>query len=194
MHTCVMNGRVTVLFLLAAAIGTPSAASAQASTAVRCFYAALNAHDFRAMVACYSPDAVTVRGAERHPVDFEASRGYREFEAQTNARFHFDLESESDSVADTVLHEESDFLRALGLTSVTADWRYVVRRGVIAEEHHTRADSAYGPRYREFVAWARREQSPQWQSVIDGAGNVVFNGATARSLVALASAWSARQR
>jgi ketosteroid isomerase-like protein len=189
-----VNLRVSLVLLLATVTTTPDSAGAQASAAVRCFYAALNAHDYPAMRACYSPDAVTVRGSARHPVDFDASRGYREFEAVTRARFWFDLESESDSVAETVLHEESDFLRALGLTSVTADWRYVVRRGLIVEEHHTRADSAYGPRFREFVAWGRRDQPPEWVSVIDGAGNVVFNGATASALVSLAQRWSSSRR
>ena len=189
-----MNTRDTILLALCAVAASPSATSAQASAAVRCYYAALNTHDFHAMMACYSATAVTVHGSAKTPVDFEASRGYREFEAETHARFWFDLRSESDSTADTVLHEESDFLRALGLTSVTADWFYVVRGGVIVEEHHTRADSAYAPRYRAFVAWGRQNQPPEWQSVIDGSGNVVFNGATARPLVALALAWSAGRR
>jgi ketosteroid isomerase-like protein len=188
-----MDHRVA-LFLIVVATGAPSVAAAQASSVVRCYYAALNAHDFQAMMACYSPTAVTVRGSTRQPVDFEASRGYRAFEAATHARFSFDLKSESDSTADTVLHEESDFLRALGLTSVTADWFYVVRQGVIVEEHHTRADSLYGPKFRQFVAWGRREQPPEWQTVIDGAGNVVFNATTANALVALAQRWTAIRR
>ena len=189
-----MNVRATILLVLSATATAPGTARAQASNALRCYYAALNAHDFPAMMACYSPNAVTVRGSARHPVDFEASRGYREFEAETHARFWFDLKSESDSTADTVLHEESDFLRALDLTSVTADWMYAVRGGVIVEEHHTRADSAYAPRFREFVAWGRRNQPPEWQSVIDASGNVVFNRATARALVTLARAWSVSRR
>jgi ketosteroid isomerase-like protein len=189
-----MDHRVKLLLIVATTTGTPRVATAQASGAVRCYYAALNAHDFQAMMSCYSPAAVTVRGSTRQPVDFEASRGYRQFEAATHARFYFDLKSESDTTADTVLHEESDFLRALGLTSVTADWFYVVRRGVIVEEHHTRADSLYGPKFREFVAWARREQLPEWQNVIDPAGNVVFNGVTAKTLVALARRWASVRR
>ena len=84
--------------------------------------------------------------------------------------------------------------RALGLTSVVADWLYVVRGGVIVEEHHTRADSAYAPRFRALVAWGRQNQPPGWQSVIDGSGNVVFNGTTASTLVALARAWSISRR
>ena len=95
-----MDLRVKLLLILAATTTTPSVAFSQASGAVRCYYAALNAHDFPATMACYSPTAVTVRGSARQPVDFEASRGYRQFEAETHARFFFDLKSESDTTAD----------------------------------------------------------------------------------------------
>jgi hypothetical protein len=180
-----------VVAVLLGATGMPKAAGAQAVEPVRCFFAALNAHDFEAMTKCYAPSAVTVRSGTRVPVDFSASRGYREFEAATDARFRFDLRSSTDSTADIVLHEESSFLRALGLTEVTADWRYVVRNGVIVEEHHLRPDSAYAVRYRQFVAWGRSEQPSLWASVIDQNGNVIFNGVTGRTLVALALQWGA---
>lgn len=162
--------------------------------AVRCFFASLNAHDYEAMRKCYATSPVTVRNGARTPVNFDASRGYREFEAATEARFSFDLKSSSDTTADVVLHEESDFLGALGLAEVTADWRYVVRDGVIVEEHHLRADSAYAVRFREFVRWGRANQPPLWSSVLDTDGNVRFNGTTARALVALGRQWTESRR
>jgi ketosteroid isomerase-like protein len=184
----------SLFVLLCLSAATPAAANAQATAPVRCFFDALNAHDFQAMTACYAPSAVTVRRGNRFPVDFAASRGYREFEAVTNARFHFDVRSETDSIADIVLHEESDFLRALGLAEVTADWRYLVRGAAIVEEHHTRADSAYAVRFREFVAWGHSSQPALWTSVLDGNGNVAFTAATANALVTLARQWSSRRQ
>jgi ketosteroid isomerase-like protein len=186
--------RPTLAGLMFVLAGAPSVVRAQAVEPVRCFFASLNAHDFQAMMTCYAPSAVTVRRGRRFPVDFDASRGYREFDAKTRAKFYFDVRSANDSIAEIVLHEENDFLRALGLAEVTADWRYVVRGGVIAEEHHTRADSAFAARFREFVEWGRATQPSRWASVLDGVGNVVFNGATADALVALGQQWSKSQR
>jgi hypothetical protein len=92
---------------------------------------------------CYAPSAVAVRNDTRHAIDWEAEEGYRAFDAVVGSVFRFTVLATRGDTVDTELTERNDFLDALGIPLVRARWRYVVRRGLIAEEHHLVADSTF---------------------------------------------------
>ena len=158
--------------------------------AAACLISAWNAYDSEAARRCYTAHAVAVRGGQRIAIDWEAERGYRAFDAVAHSRFQFEIAAATDSTVEIVLHEQNEFLQALGLSGVTARWYYLVAGDLIAAEQHLQADSAFARVFREFTAWGRRSHPEGWTDVVDHSGDVVFSGSSAPLLIKLALKWA----
>jgi len=167
--------------------------SPEPHTAVTCLGSAWNAHDAGASRMCYAPSAVAVRNDSRHAIDWEAEEGYRAFDAVVGSVFRFTVLATRGDTVDTELTERNDFLDALGIPLVRARWRYVVRRGLIAEEHHLVADSTFAGVYRRFSAWARTERATEWATISGSSGLARFDGGSAGTLTKLAREWKQSQ-
>ena len=180
------------ILLTVASLLAPAAADPRAS--VECVISAWNAYDVERSRRCYAESAVALRGGERVALDWNAERRYRAFDAAAHSRFGFEvLQSRESSVA-FALHETNDFLGALGVEGVTVRWRYDVADGVIVAEELLKSDAAFPAVFREFSAWGRDRQPAGWTSVLDADGQVLFDGATAPHLIALAREWVRSKR
>lgn len=178
--------------LLSVLLSTPVDVAGVPVAAVACVIDAWNAAHLERSRSCYADSAVAVWSGERKPIDWEAQRRYRAFDAAARSRFRFDVLAARDSTVDFALHETNDFLEALGLEGVTVHWRYVVRDGRIVEEELRRPDAVFPGVLRAFSAWGRERKPDGWAAVTDAHGDIRFDGATAPQLIALARKWQRR--
>ena len=180
-----------LVFLASALLDTQGPDSVKAR-AVACVQSSWNAYDARAARACFTSEAVALRNGIRVPIDWRAGEGYRSFDAAARSRFRFSVVAMDSTGVEATFVEHNDFLAALGIDSVRARWRYVVNgAGVITEEQHLEADRPFQTVFRRFVTWGHRTKPALWPSVLDGAGNVTFNGDTGPHLITLARLWTA---
>lgn len=183
--------RLMLSFALAFSIGRiPAHAADGPADAAGCLISAWNRHDWAAANRCYTDDAVTVRNGSASPLDRDAERGYREFEAAANARFTYTVDASGPDSVEIALREESDFLRALGVATLAARWRFVTRGGLIAEEHHlNKPYPRFTAAFRQFAEWLQTERPLIWKAVVDSDGDIVFSKSTGSLLVKSAQEW-----
>ena len=183
-------------FLAAGVVVLWVAVSASAASEIRQrlaeYFASLNRYDGDASVAFYAADAVFVHQQQREPIDHNANREYREFEAATHARFTYHIHKIEGDTADVSLAESNDFYRALGSATHRSRWLYRFRGDQIYEIVQLGPPNAeYSQDLRAFRAWILRARPEQAKLVTSADGNVIFNGKTAARVTSLAKEWHA---
>jgi hypothetical protein len=157
--------------------------------AVACLFASWNTYDVEASKRCYADSAVALRGSVRTPLDWDLEGGYRSFDAAAHSVFRYQVLEEQDSLIEVRLWEHNAFLTALGLSSISARWRYLVRQGRIAQEEHLERDSGFAVRYQQFRRWAQETRPGNWGAALDATGEIRFDGGTAPLLIGAARRW-----
>jgi predicted amidohydrolase YtcJ len=161
----------------------------QAANLYTRYVAALNAHDVNRALSFYSRDTVVLQQGTITPVDLNIVRGYREFEAATEAHFDTRIASATDDRVEVFETEANQFQRAIGAGPVTSHWIYRFHNGRILELVHLNApDPIYLERYRAFRDWIVQQPAVAVQLIAKG--DLVFDGATAAMMLDRGRQWS----
>ena len=153
------------------------------------YVAALNAHDVNRAMSFYSRDTVVLQQGSITPVDLKIERGYREFEAATEAHFDTRIASATDDRVEVFETEANQFQRAIGAGPVTSHWIYRFHHGRILELVHLNApDPIYLERYRAFRDWILRQPADAAQLIVNG--DLAFNGSSAAMMLDRGRQWS----
>src|SRR5262245_41875638 len=155
-----------VLLTLLLASPSPEAPPEEAAlrAAVECVMDAWNAYDVEASRKCYAADAVARHAHGVVPIDWEMESRLRSFDRVVRSRFRAEIRRTDGSAIEYRLTETNEFLEALGLESVSALWRYVVRDGRIAQEEHLDADPSFQASLRRFTRWGTTNQPAGWKA------------------------------
>ncbi len=188
-----------IRYLAASVVVLWTVASVSAATDIRQlvakYFDALNRYEVDRSLAFYAPNAVVIQQQKREPLDRDANRGFREFEAAIHSRFAYRIHKIDGDTADVTLAESNDFYKALGSTTHKSRWLYRFHENQIYEIVQVgSSNNEYAQKYLACRAWIVRARPEQAKLVTTAEGNTIFNGRMAGTIMSLAREWESAQK